>query len=562
MKFGWKFDIEEGDGMYYALYRKYRPRVFEDVIGQDHITVTLKNEVEHGHMAHSYLFTGSRGTGKTTCARILAKAVNCEHPVNGDPCLTCDTCRAIEDGSVLDIVEIDAASNNGVDNIRDLKEEANFMPASAKMRVYIIDEVHMLSTGAFNALLKIMEEPPEHVMFILATTEAHKVLPTIISRCQRFDFRRVDAQTIADHLLSIAEKEGVSLQADAALTIAALADGGVRDAMSLLDQCISKTNEITVETVRESAGLISDDYLFTLSAQISAHQVKEVFSTVARLSAGSLDPARLCEQLISHYRCLMLIKSGCSSVELLSCLPQEYERYRQAASFLSMAEILNILRLLQDALDRLGRVQNRRLELEMCLLKCASPQLDTSADILLARIERLEAKIVSGQLTAVPAQAQLVYEPAPPGNPDRNETVEDASQPVSPAGSALGHAAGKAAPVYEQAKPIEQWNDILSILSRTNPALVGALTGSAAYVSGEFVLIDFQSPLFSKIIREDSFAKETLRNAISQVLGRSYRLGPYKPPVNLGSASDTVQKKPVEEVLDRARASGIKVIEK
>ncbi len=552
--------------MYYALYRKYRPRVFEDVIGQDHITQTLKNEVEHGHTAHSYLFTGSRGTGKTTCARILAKAVNCEHPINGDPCLTCDTCRAIEEGSVLDIVEIDAASNNGVDNIRDLKEEANFMPASAKMRVYIIDEVHMLSAGAFNALLKIMEEPPEHVMFILATTEAHKVLPTIISRCQRFDFHRVDTQVIADYLLSIAAKEGVALEKEAALTIAALADGGVRDAMSLLDQCISKSSDITVETVRDSAGLISDDYLFTLSEQISAHKANDVFATVAELSGKSLDPARLCEQLISHYRCLMLIKSGCASLQLLSCLPQEYERYKQAASALSMAEILNILRLLQDALDRLGRVQNRRLELEMCLLKCASPQLDTSADTLLSRIERLEGKIASGYISVAPTIASAgtnMQEEIPPSASavrDDTEQPEDLSHnpPVHP----LGQIPVNSAPVYEQAKPIPQWNDILSILSRTNPALVGALSGSNAYLSGDFVLIDFKSPLFSKIIREDSFAKETLRGAISQVLGRSYRLGPYKPPICQEPVSNMVQNNPVEELLKKARDSGIEVIEK
>lgn len=552
--------------MYYALYRKYRPRVFEDVIGQDHITQTLKNEVEHGHTAHSYLFTGSRGTGKTTCARILAKAVNCEHPINGDPCLTCDTCRAIEEGSVLDIVEIDAASNNGVDNIRDLKEEANFMPASAKMRVYIIDEVHMLSAGAFNALLKIMEEPPEHVMFILATTEAHKVLPTIISRCQRFDFHRVDTQVIADYLLSITAKEGVALEKEAALTIAALADGGVRDAMSLLDQCISKSSDITVETVRDSAGLISDDYLFTLSEQISAHKANDVFATVAELSGKSLDPARLCEQLISHYRCLMLIKSGCASLQLLSCLPQEYERYKQAASALSMAEILNILRLLQDALDRLGRVQNRRLELEMCLLKCASPQLDTSADTLLSRIERLEGKIASGYISVAPtitsAGTNMQEEIPPSASAVRDDTEQPEGPSHNPPVHPLGQIPVNSAPVYEQAKPIAQWNDILSILSRTNPALVGALSGSNAYLSGDFVLIDFKSPLFSKIIREDSFAKETLRGAISQVLGRSYRLGPYKPPICQESVSNMVQNNPVKELLKKARDSGIEVIEK
>ena len=552
----------KGDDMYYALYRKYRPRVFEDVIGQDHITTTLRNEVARGHTAHSYLFTGSRGTGKTTCARILAKAVNCEHPVNGDPCLTCDTCRGIEEGSVLDIVEIDAASNNGVDNIRDLKEEANFMPTSAKMRVYIIDEVHMLSPGAFNALLKIMEEPPEHVMFILATTEAHKVLPTIISRCQRFDFHRVDTKEIADYLISIASKEQVTLEEDAALTIAALADGGVRDAMSLLDQCMSKADTITADVVRESAGLISDDYLFTLSQQIATHKVDEIFSTVSELSALSLNPGRLCEQLISHYRCFMLVKSGCSSLQLLSCLPQELERYQQAASQTNMSEILRILRLLQDTLDRLGRVQNRRLELEMCLLQCASPALDSSSDALVARMEKLEAKLASGQFLMGTESAPVSREVPPRTQNMPSSQGEAVSQ--TPSASVQSHSNAQShgnMPVYEQAKPIEQWPDILQILSKTNPALAGALTGSTAYVSGEFVLIDFKSPLFSKIIREDSFAKETLRTAIAQVLGRSYRLGPYKAPAQNGNSSEHLEN-PMEELLRRAKENGIKVIEK
>lgn len=551
--------------MYYALYRKYRPRVFEDVIGQDHITVTLRNEVARGHTAHSYLFTGSRGTGKTTCARILAKAVNCEHPVNGDPCLSCDTCRGIEEGSVLDIVEIDAASNNGVDNIRELKEEANFMPTSAKMRVYIIDEVHMLSPGAFNALLKIMEEPPEHVMFILATTEAHKVLPTIISRCQRFDFHRVDAQVIADFLLTIAEKEGVSLQQDAALTIAALADGGVRDAMSLLDQCMSKAQTITAEVVRESAGLISDDYLFTLSGQIAAHSVNDIFSIVSELSALSLDPGRLCEQLISHYRCLMLTKSGCSSLQLLSCLPQEFERYQQTAAKCSMPEILRVLRLLQDTLDRMGRVHNRRLELEMCLLQCASPALDTSSDALLTRLEKLETQLASGSIPVMQAPAVGLSSGTPreemgvPVQASHETVADEAPTPVAPAPHPAKNPRAKL-PSYDQATPIEQWADILQILSRTNPALTGALSGSTAYLSGEFVLIDFKSPLFSKIIREDFFAKETLRAAIAKVLGHSYRLGPYKAPSREGMQMQ--QENPVEELLRRAKENGIEVIEK
>ncbi|MDY4191819.1 MAG: DNA polymerase III subunit gamma/tau, partial [Oscillospiraceae bacterium] len=241
--------------MYQALYRKYRPKSFDDVVGQEHITSTLKNEVLTGKIAHAYLFCGSRGTGKTTCAKILAKAVNCPDLRDGSPCGECEICRGIDDGSLLDVLEIDAASNNGVDNIRQLREDAFFTPSMAKYRVYIIDETHMLSTGAFNALLKIMEEPPSHVLFILATTEAHKVPATILSRCQRFDFHRIKSGDIARYLEKIAGKEGVELTHDGALLIGRLSDGGMRDAVSLLDQCISQGSRITAELVSRTAGL-------------------------------------------------------------------------------------------------------------------------------------------------------------------------------------------------------------------------------------------------------------------------------------------------------------------
>ena len=262
--------------MYQALYRKWRPRTFEEVVGQEHITTTLKNEMIQGKPAHAYLLMGSRGTGKTTCAKLIAKAVNCRNPVDGSPCGQCDCCRGVDNGSLVDVVEIDAASNNGVDNIRDLREEAVFLPNIAKYRVYIIDEAHMLSVGAVNALLKIMEEPPEHVIFILATTEVHKIPATIQSRCQRFDFKRIAPEVIRDRLLFIAGQEDMTLTEEAAALIARIADGGMRDALSLLDLCWAHAHDITVETVSEAAGLVGQDYLFEI-ADAAGHENEIIF---------------------------------------------------------------------------------------------------------------------------------------------------------------------------------------------------------------------------------------------------------------------------------------------
>ncbi|MDO5448424.1 MAG: DNA polymerase III subunit gamma/tau [Clostridia bacterium] len=283
--------------MYQALYRKWRPQVFADVVGQDHITTTLMNEIETGRHSHAYLFTGSRGTGKTTCAKIFAKAVNCEHPINGDPCNECETCKGIDSGAIMDVIEIDAASNNGVDNIRDIRDEANFTPVNGKYRVYIIDEVHMLSTGAFNALLKTLEEPPAHVKFILATTEVHKLPATILSRCQRFDFKRITPEDIAKRLAYVAGEEGLELEADAAMLIARLADGALRDALSILDQCIGHSRHITLDVVNATVGLAGKEYLFALSASILNKDSASALAQINTLHNNSCDMERLCNEL-------------------------------------------------------------------------------------------------------------------------------------------------------------------------------------------------------------------------------------------------------------------------
>ncbi len=285
--------------MYKALYRKYRPATFDDVVSQPHITTTLRNQIVSGKTAHAYLFTGSRGTGKTTCARILAKALNCLHPVDGNPCLECEICRDAEDNALSDIIEIDAASNNGVDDVRDLRDGAVYTAERCKYRVYIIDEVHMLTKEAFNALLKIMEEPPPHVKFILATTEIHKVLPTILSRCQRYDFRRILSKDITERLLYVAEREKISLDPEAAELIAKTADGGMRDALSLLDQCIAFSDNVTIDIVSGAAGIAGREPVFEILEAAADNDAAKAIGVADKLYGMSKDMQKLCDELIA-----------------------------------------------------------------------------------------------------------------------------------------------------------------------------------------------------------------------------------------------------------------------
>lgn len=355
--------------MYLALYRKYRPRTFDDVISQEHITTTLKNQIINGSAAHAYLFTGSRGTGKTTCAKILAMAVNCLNPRDGNPCLECERCREILDGTTTDIVEMDAASNNGVDDVRQLRDEVAYTPVSCKYRVYIIDEVHMLSIAAFNALLKTLEEPPPHVKFILATTELHKVPATISSRCQRFEFRRVDIADSAERLLSVAENEGVSLERDAAELISRLSDGGMRDALSILDRCISADTHITSEVVRSCAGVADRKHLFAFSEMIARKDTAGCIRLLGELHKGSKDIALIVDELSGQFRDLMLYKTAPGDKDLLTALPDEYGALAEIADMYSLEDILRCLTLLQRCADGIGKVKQRKTLAEMCFVR-------------------------------------------------------------------------------------------------------------------------------------------------------------------------------------------------
>lgn len=404
--------------MYLALYRKYRPKTFDDVISQEHITTTLKNQLKNGQTSHAYLFTGSRGTGKTTCSKILAKAVNCLHPVDGNPCLECEACRAIEEES-SDVTEIDAASNNGVDYVRDLKDEAVYAPISCKYRVYIIDEVHMLTTQAFNALLKLIEEPPSHVVFIFATTESHKIPATILSRCQRFEFRRIDINDSKKRLLNIATKENVRLSEDAAFLISKISDGGMRDALSLLDQCISVSENITAEVVRECAGISGSEYLFEISEKIENQDVYSILKILDELNSRSKNIGRLLEELIAHYRILMLLKAGADN-SVIRVTEDELIRYNNAANSYTLGEIMRCISILSEFLSGMGRVVNPLLHAEMCFIKLASPKLDINEEGLNTRIELIEKKlekIASGEVkTAVRNPAPEIRAEIPEDN--------------------------------------------------------------------------------------------------------------------------------------------------
>ena len=388
--------------MYQALYRKWRPKTFDEVVGQQHITETLKNQIITGRLSHAYLFIGTRGTGKTTCAKILAKALNCQSPVNGNPCCKCPACLGIDDGSVLDVVEIDAASNNGVDNVRQLREEAVFSPVSVKKRVYIIDEVHMLSTPAFNALLKILEEPPEHLVFILATTELNKVPATILSRCQRHSFKRLDAGVIADHLEHVAKCEGLRLDRKAAELIAGLAEGGMRDALSLLDQC-SGAEVIDADAVYSAMGLTGNRRTAKLLDYTVRRNTDAALGLFTELWGDGKDPATLLGELNTLLRdCLMLSVAPKASDGLLSGRFSK-DMLDVFCKKLTKAEILSRINTVSDYLIKMKDSKSPRLTAELCIIALCDPTLIEGMDELRARISRIEADLRHAPRAVIPA---------------------------------------------------------------------------------------------------------------------------------------------------------------
>ena len=425
---------------YQALYRKYRPQTFDDVSGQMAVTQTLKTQLISGKMSHAYLFTGSRGTGKTSCAKILAKAVNCLNPDNGNPCNCCEACRSIDSGSCMDVLEIDAASNNGVDNVRDLRDDAIYTPSQVKMRVYIIDEVHMLSISAFNALLKIIEEPPEHLLFILATTELHKVPATILSRCQRFSFRRISQEDIAARLQYVAYQENIDLDDSAARVIARLADGGMRDGLSLLDQCASATTgELTAERVYACLGIAGERKCGELMGYIAAHDTKNALELFNRLYTEGKDLSAMLDEMACLIRDLLVMKTAPGAgITMLSGVATDQE-VLQLTKALTSADLVRMMNLIQTTLSGFTRSASRRMDAELCLMEMCQPELKLDAKALNARLTRLEEQIKTGAFVAAkpvktaPAPEEDDCEddrPPMPGDEDAPPAAEEAPAPV------------------------------------------------------------------------------------------------------------------------------------
>ena len=442
--------------MYRALYRKWRPQRFEDVVGQRAIVTALKNQITANRVGHAYLFTGVRGTGKTTCAKIFAKAVNCLHPVNGDPCGECEICKGIDNGSILDVVEMDAASNNGVDDIRDLRDETAYTPSACKYKVYIIDEVHMLSTAAFNALLKTLEEPPAHVIFILATTEIQKVPATILSRCQRYDFTRIGPEDIARRVEYIAGEEKLELTQDGAELIARLADGALRDALSILDTCAGVTAKIDADVVRRMAGVTDRSYLFRISDALEAQDGAAALAQLAQLRQQSVDVKRLTEELIAHYRALMLAALPGGQALLSGVSPEEEAQYLEKGPQLGQRDAIRAIRTLGNALEHMTRGSDQRIELELALFSLSEPPQQMQA----APVQTVQAAPARTQTTpavqpfaAAPVTVQpFVSTPAPqqPAAP-----VQETPQPAASAEPEKPTPAEELPPLPEE-PPVQQ----------------------------------------------------------------------------------------------------------
>ena len=501
--------------MYQALYRKYRPQTFDDVVGQSAVTQTLKTQLSANKLSHAYLFTGSRGTGKTSSAKILAKAVNCENPQDGNPCNCCRSCQAIDSGSCMDVLEIDAASNNGVDNVRDLRDDAIYTPSQVKMRVYIIDEVHMLSISAFNALLKIIEEPPEHLLFILATTELHKVPATILSRCQRFAFRRISQEDIAARLQYVAYQENIDMDESAARVLARLADGGMRDGLSLLDQCASATTgELTADKVYACLGIAGIQESGKLMEHIANQDTKSALALMNRFYAEGKDMGALLDELACLCRDFMILKTApAEGISLLSGVASESQTQALAQKF-SVGELVRMLNLIQSTVSGFTRSASRRMDAELCIVNLCHPDLDTDMQSLLARLTRMEDQLKSGivpvcQTVAVPSPQE---EPVPEVVSEK-PTMEQ-MKPVEP--------------IVDEA-PIGFWADLVAaVRSELSPVMRGFFTTSEnaplrGILAGERLVLACENKFVMDMVSKPDILTLVQRKA-SAKLGRPIRV--------------------------------------
>ena len=563
--------------MYRALYRKWRPQRFEDVVGQRAIVAALKNQVAAGRVGHAYLFTGVRGTGKTTCAKIFAKAINCLDHSSPDPCGECEVCRGIDEGTVLDISEIDAASNNSVDDIRDLRDETAFLPTVCQYKVYIIDEVHMLSTSAFNALLKTMEEPPPHVIFILATTEVQKVPATILSRCQRYDFARITADKIAGRLLYVASQESFTLTEGAAALIGRLADGAMRDALSILDTCAGVSTQVDEALVRRMAGVTDRAYLFEISDAIAKGDAVAALQKVAELRQQSVDMRRLCTELAGHYRNLMLCSLPQGTALLTGISPEEEAAYSARAST-PQADAVRGIEAFGEALEKMGRSADQRIELELAIFSLTQSAAQPAVQVVQQAAPAAQgqpAPFASGPAPfaaqpvqpAVPSPAAPAVPPAgQPGQPPvaqpEEETAPWQAAPANPQAFApepspppAAPAAPAVPPADRTLRPFAPWPQVLEALSGRDPAMSSFLRGSGAFYDGRRVLIDCNET-FRDYMRQNKETNRLLKQVILEVSGIRCGIGPYEKP----QAAAASGAPPVEDTLKAMQSLGVDVV--
>ena len=539
--------------MHQALYRKWRPQTFDDVCGQEHITSILRYETEHGAFSHAYLFCGSRGTGKTTCAKILAKAVNCEHPVNGSPCGECAACRAIDSGAATDVLEMDAASNNGVDNIRDIRDEVVFAPNALKYRVYIIDEVHMLSGSAFNALLKTLEEPPAHVVFVLATTELHKLPATIVSRCQRFDFRRIATSVLRDRLLYIAGQEGITLEPDAAMLLGKLAQGGMRDAISLLELCAGARRPITPALVNETVGLTGRDALLSTVRSVAARDYDALYSRIAEVVQSSMDLGVFWQDLIALYRDLLVVKTTPNYAAYLDLTDAECRELCEVASLFSKEKILFHRQLLDQAyLAMQGANALKRTTAELTLTRMCDESLNTTGEALLSRVAKLEEMLLSGRFApAADANASETVvsdtKKSEPHSEPRREVKEASPASDKHCADVLADKAkqgGESADGKRVLRPIRGWAEVIERMRGQNQQAASFLGNARGYTEGERqVIVRFDNE-FALMMVDRGDTKDVLRGALSVCLQREVREQDLRcevvPKENEASAMDEI----------------------
>jgi len=490
--------------MYQALYRKFRPTAFSDVVGQEHVVTTLKNQIKTDKVGHAYLFTGTRGTGKTSCAKILARAVNCLNHINGDPCNECEMCKGILDGTVLDVVEMDAASNDGVDDIRIIRDETAYTPAKAKKKVYIIDEVHMLSSGAFNALLKTLEEPPEHIIFILATTEVHKLPATILSRCQRFDFKRISVGEIKMHLANVCNAEKIEYEDDALLLIARLGDGAMRDALSILDRCVGSENKITVDAVLNCTGSAGASYVRTLAKAISERNSGKCLEIIDELYSSSKDMSRLCEEVISLFRDMLIVKTTETPEKILAYTKKEAEELREISSLYSPENILYCIDTLESCLLKMTRSASKRTEAEICFIKLCDASLSDSTEAVLQRIAALEAKLKSGAFFMQSTQEKAVVDKKEEA-PQKNEEI-----PTKPQED-----------ISVKEAPADFWADVVENYKNSGDSMFHSfLKRATAGISGDILNVYIDVEAFGSFFTDN--VKEEMASIIKNITGKSY----------------------------------------